>query len=156
RELAGEINALKSYGGQGAARLLEHEQSALLLERLQPGQALWQTWSEERDDEHTLIAAQLMQTLWRPARKEFTTTEEWLVALRKYKEQPNQPLPKNLVDKAIHLSGDLEKQIDNAVLLHGDLHHGNILSHQNTYKAIDPKGVIGDKAFEAGTWIRNP
>jgi len=156
KDLAQEARALQAFDGRGVARLLMHEDGALLLEHLDPGDSLWQTWTEKEDDEHTAIAAHLTQTLWRPAADGFPTTQHWFTALEKYQEQPNQPLPKLLIDKAIELSRDLDSQLTETVLLHGDLHHGNILSHNNEYKAIDPKGVIGDKAFEAGTWIRNP
>jgi streptomycin 6-kinase len=42
------------------------------------------------------------------------------------------------------------------VLLHGDLHHDNILSHGLVWKAIDPHGYIGDPVFEVGPMIYNP
>lgn len=34
------------------------------------------------------------------------------------------------------------------VFLHGDLHHDNILKNDGQWLAIDPKGIIGDPAFE--------
>ena len=43
------------------------------------------------------------------------------------------------------------------VLLHGDLHHGNILAaERQPWLALDPKGVIGEPAYEVGAWLRNP
>ena len=42
-------------------------------------------------------------------------------------------------------------------LLHGDLHAGNILlDSQRGWVAIDPKGVVGELAYEVGAAIRNP
>jgi streptomycin 6-kinase len=41
-------------------------------------------------------------------------------------------------------------------LLHGDLHHGNILFNGEKWVAIDPKGVIGEIDYEVGAFIRNP
>jgi streptomycin 6-kinase len=42
-------------------------------------------------------------------------------------------------------------------LLHGDLHHDNILLDSNRgWVAIDPKGVIGELEYEAGAALRNP
>lgn len=42
-------------------------------------------------------------------------------------------------------------------LLHGDLHHENILlDAERGWLAIDPKGVIGELEFELGAWLRNP
>ena len=40
-------------------------------------------------------------------------------------------------------------------VLHGDLHHENILLDGDTYKAIDPHGRIGKKILEVGTFIEN-
>jgi streptomycin 6-kinase len=43
------------------------------------------------------------------------------------------------------------------VLLHGDLHHGNILTAQREpWLALDPKGVVGEAAYEVGAFLRNP
>jgi streptomycin 6-kinase len=40
--------------------------------------------------------------------------------------------------------------------LHGDLHHDNILSSPRGWLAIDPKGVLGDPAYEPANAFRNP
>ena len=43
------------------------------------------------------------------------------------------------------------------VLLHGDLHHWNILSAtREPWLAIDPKGVIGEREYDVGAFMRNP
>ena len=40
---------------------------------------------------------------------------------------------------------------------HGDLHHENILrAERGQWLAIDPKGVLGEPAYEAGALLRNP
>ncbi|MFN8769599.1 MAG: aminoglycoside phosphotransferase family protein [Neisseriaceae bacterium] len=42
-------------------------------------------------------------------------------------------------------------------LLHGDLHHENILySNSGDWISIDPKGVVGNIAYETGAFMRNP
>jgi len=39
----------------------------------------------------------------------------------------------------------------------GDLHHDNILEDERRgWLAIDPKGVVGETAFETGALLRNP
>lgn len=40
--------------------------------------------------------------------------------------------------------------------LHGDLHHENIVLGPRGWLAIDPKGVIGDPAFDAANMFYNP
>lgn len=43
------------------------------------------------------------------------------------------------------------------MVLHGDLHHDNILRcERQQWLAIDPKGVIGEPAYEVGAFLRNP
>jgi streptomycin 6-kinase len=42
------------------------------------------------------------------------------------------------------------------VLLHGDLHHDNILTAtRQTWLAIDPKGIVGEPAYETGPLLLN-
>ena len=66
------------------------------------------------------------------------------------------PLPPRLVTEAQRLYVDLLASSAPAVLLHGDLHHGNILRHGEDWVAIDPKGVIGEPAYECGPLLFNP
>ncbi|MBL0371357.1 phosphotransferase [Rhizobium sp. KVB221] len=41
--------------------------------------------------------------------------------------------------------------------LHGDLHHGNVISADETHwLAIDPKGLVGDPAYDAANIFGNP
>jgi streptomycin 6-kinase len=42
------------------------------------------------------------------------------------------------------------------LLIHGDLHHFNILLSQRGWLAIDPKGVIGPPGYECGPLLINP
>jgi streptomycin 6-kinase len=42
-------------------------------------------------------------------------------------------------------------------LLHGDLHHFNILRAQREpWLSIDPKGLVGDPCFDVCQFLRNP
>ncbi|OYX00148.1 MAG: hypothetical protein B7Z15_20540, partial [Rhizobiales bacterium 32-66-8] len=43
-----------------------------------------------------------------------------------------------------------------AVPLHGDLHHDNIMSSDRGWLAIDPKGLIGDPAYDVANVFINP
>ena len=49
---------------------------------------------------------------------------------------------------------DICKKYSRNLLLHGDLHHENILKNENGgYTVIDPKGVIGDPVFDLSRFI---
>lgn len=50
---------------------------------------------------------------------------------------------------------NIEKLNLDKYILHGDLHHTNIILNNNQYKAIDPHGVIGEKILEVGCFILN-
>ena len=50
----------------------------------------------------------------------------------------------------------IERTATRTVVLHGDLHHENILSDEERgWVGIDPKGVIGEPAYEVGALLRN-
>jgi streptomycin 6-kinase len=61
------------------------------------------------------------------------------------------------VDTAERLFAELLASQAEPVLLHGDLHHFNILAaERQPWLALDPKGVVGEPAYEVGALLRNP
>jgi streptomycin 6-kinase len=162
-ELHCEIEALRFYDGQGMVRLLraEPEQGIMLLERLQPGTPLIPLALGD-DEAATRRAARLMQQLWRPAPGGdiFPTVAEWGLGFERLRAEFNGrtgPFPAKLVDTAEQLFAGLLASADAPVLLHGDLHHENILqAKRRPWLAIDPKGVVGEPAYEVGALLRNP
>ena len=169
RELLTEIEALVRFEGQGCVGLLaaDREQGALLLERLQPGMPL----SALKDDaQATSIAAGVMRRLWRPLGPEhpFPSVANWAAGLGRLRKRfggTSGPLPETLVSRAECLYCELLDSMDEPVLLHGDLHHENILAvdggpsrevGRRAWLAIDPKGLAGEPAYETGALLRNP
>ena len=157
-ELTREIAALRLYDGDGICRLVEADETvgALLLERLHPGVSLWTTADDEGA---TRIAAELMQHLWQPVTEphNFRSLRSWAKELYDYPRQLEGPLPRSFVDKAIALFDQLLQTPETPVLLHADLHHGNILSaNRAPYLAIDPKGIVGPRGYDVATFMRNP
>lgn len=160
RELRTEIEALRLYDGRGCVRLLDADpdQGILLLERLVPGEMLT-TMTD--DDEATRIAALAMKTLWRPlpAEHSFPSVADWAAGLAELREEfggGTGPFEERLVETAVSLFNDLLSSSSEPVLLHGDLHHYNILSSGGDWRVIDPKGVAGEPAYEVGALLRNP
>jgi streptomycin 6-kinase len=67
------------------------------------------------------------------------------------------PIPARLADRAERIFAELLQSQASPVLLHGDLHHDNILSGPDgSWRAIDPKGVTGEPIYELGAFLRNP
>jgi streptomycin 6-kinase len=157
-ELFGEIAALRYFDGEGSVRLLDavSDQGVMLLERLLPGTPL----SNVEDDEQvTQIAAGVMQTLWIPAPAgcSFATVERWASGLQRLRacfDGGYGPFPPRLVDKAEGLFAELVGSDGAPSLINGDMHPGNILrSERSPWLAIDPKGVVGDRPFDAATFV---
>lgn len=160
RELTSEMAALRLFGGTGAVRLLnaDDDQFMFLLERLQPGEMLS---ALENDDQATHIAADVMLCLWRPAPESnvFIKLTDWFADLEKLRSTFNDgtgPFPEKVIAEAEELLPRLFAESSPPMLIHGDLHHFNILSSGDDWLAIDPKGVIGHPEYEIGPLLINP
>ncbi|MBM4212078.1 MAG: streptomycin phosphotransferase, partial [Gammaproteobacteria bacterium] len=77
--------------------------------------------------------------------------KDWLKALDK-----DWNIPNHYLQIARQLRDQLLKTAALDVLLHGDLHHDNILLNGDNWLVIDPKGVIGEPAYQVAAFIRNP
>jgi len=161
KEFRTEAEALRLFEGRGAARLLQLDLDggAMLLERCEPGVPLS---TVEDDVEATSIAADVMKRLWRPVPDDhsFPLVSDWaqgLARLRRRFGGGTGPLPAPLVEEAEALFEELLASQAEPVLLHGDLHHFNILAaRRRPWLAIDPKGVVGEPAYDVGALLHNP
>ncbi|MFC3381805.1 aminoglycoside phosphotransferase family protein [Couchioplanes azureus] len=160
--LAAEATALDFFAGRGAARLLARDDArgALLIERLEPGTTL-RGLVRHHDDRATAVLADLMRRLHRPAppglalKDLAARTADFAAHLDRF--PGDAPLPRDLVIQAMHRYGDLCASAGSRVVLHGDLHHENVLAAgREPWLAIDPHGVVGDPAAEIGPVLYNP
>lgn len=152
-----EAAALQAFGGQGCVKLLAHDDAhgALLVEWLIPGTTL-STYFPAREKESVKIASNIIEQMHHirePDLTKFPTVESWLLTLDK-----SWDIPQKQLNKARLLRDQLLATAANPILLHGDLHHDNILFDQarNSWCAIDPKGVVGESVYDLGTFVRNP
>jgi streptomycin 6-kinase len=160
-EFRAGIEFLRLCEGQGAVRPLEAdaERGMLLMERALPGEPLARL---EDDDAATAIAAEVMRELWRPAPAphSFPTVARWLRAFARVRAKydgTSGPLPEALLARAEALGDELLASAPYERLLHGDLHHDNIVSaRREPWLVIDPKGLVGDPGYETGPFLSNP
>jgi streptomycin 6-kinase len=160
-ELLTEIAALRHYNGRGSVQLLDADPDwgVMLLERIRPGTPLATLTDDERA---TAIAAEVMQQLWQPPPPDpiFPSVHKWaagMLRLRAHFNGGTGPLPTQLVEQAETLFAELLSSMAEPVLLHGDLHHWNIIAAQRQpWLALDPKGIVGEPAYEVGAFLRNP
>lgn len=159
-ELFTEMAALHLYAGQGAVRLLDTDLNlgAILMQRVQPGTMLW---SLGDNDEETRIAAEVMRQIPQPvpADHTFPLFSEWVERafwLTRTTWDPQERMPRRLIMAAEVAFSEIERTKTTDVVLHGDLHHENIVFDQQAgWLAIDPKGVIGAPCLEVGRFLHN-
>ncbi|MEM7334263.1 MAG: aminoglycoside phosphotransferase family protein [Chloroflexota bacterium] len=160
RELFTEMDTLQIYEGNGMVRMLsaDRENAAFLIDRISPGLELSDL---KDDDEATRVVCRIIKALRRtaPTQHNFPSLADWAKVFGRYRAEfgSDGPLGLEDVNLAEHYFEQLNASSNDAVLLHGDLHHFNILqSENNEWVAIDPKGVIGDYAFETARFLHNP
>jgi streptomycin 6-kinase len=143
------------WNGNGAARIFAHAGDALLMGRLDGDGALAAMSRRGADDEASLIicdtvaALHACHTMPRP---ETVPLSEWFEALPRAADRHG-GLFATAAATASALLGDQR----DVVVLHGDIHHGNILcSTERGWVAIDPKGLLGERGFDFANLFCNP
>lgn len=158
-----EPDAFAVWEGRGAVRLYERDDArfAMLLERVGRvgvGAEAGSLADVDDIDEAVTAAGRLARRLAVPAPaglpRMSSLVAEWECELRDEDRELGSPLPARVVAAAIgtvrELGGD---QPD--TLVHGDLHFTNVLrSEREPWLAIDPKGYVGDPAYDSITLLR--
>jgi streptomycin 6-kinase len=147
---AAALMALKNFG---VVQVFSENAGLLLLECATPGVSL-KSYFPANDNEAINITANVIKRLHKatiPSAYTFPHIKDWLTALDSELNIPAQTL-----QRAREVRDQLLKTAGSDVLLHGDLHHDNILQNSDDWVVIDPKGVIGDSAYEVAAFIRNP
>lgn len=153
----GEV--LDSFDGRGIVQAYEYVEGAVLLERLRPGTSLASVALDGRDDEATEILAEVVQRMSHPREslKHLVTVQDWGVGFQRYLASGDHQIRDTLVEQGQSLYSELCKSQSDTRLLHGDLHHYNVLFDSDRgWLAIDPKGVLGELEYEIGASLRNP
>ena len=156
-----EADALDFWQGVGAIRLLAHDRRrrALLLERCLPGTTLWELRDEE---EANRIACAVLRRLWRapPADHVFrplaSEALRWADDLPREWALMGEPFERRLIERAVGAVRELVPTQGELVVVHQDFHGGNILrAEREPWLAIDPKPLVGERAFDAASLLRD-
>lgn len=157
-ELLSEYNTLVAMAGKYCCKVYDYnnEYGLLLLENIIPGQRL-------REEQDALTRINEFIIVFKNIHKTDVTIffdKSYLDWLRDASEfclnfNINSSLTLD-VKRAFNIGTKLFKKYKDRVLLHGDLHHDNILKNNfGEYSIIDPKGVIGPKIFDLPRFILN-
>jgi streptomycin 6-kinase len=153
RESEHEAEALAGWGGAGAVRLLAHdpERGALLLERCRPGTPL----SEVEAGTALETLAGLVSRLAEPASPPFRALVDeaaWWMSFLPERWARSEP---ELLSAAMDVLASLSRTQREQVLVHQDLHAGNVLrAEREPWLVIDPKPLAGELEFALAPIIR--
>lgn len=143
------------WNGHGSARVIEEAPGAVLMERLTGSRSLYELAIEGEDDR---AVETLIEVAHQLHSYEATSPPPSLTSL----EELFAPLLASHADDEIVRSGrtianDLLATRTSSIPLHGDLHHRNVLdAGDGRWLAIDPKGILGEPAYDFANLFRNP
>jgi len=157
-ESANEYHILEEYKGTRFCNVYEADISngILLIERITPGTQLR---AEPDLDKRLGLFSELYHGLHiKPINKAiYPTYLDWVSRITDYMRECEEY--EALYKKMAHaekICRSLCEKYTGEMLLHGDLHHDNILlDNYNRYRIIDPKGVVGDSVFDIPRFILN-
>ncbi|ASN03872.1 aminoglycoside phosphotransferase family protein [Virgibacillus necropolis] len=154
-----EVRTVHLYNGEGCAKLLkaDSENGAILLDQLVPG-----TMLSEVEDESIVIRhyIKVWEAIRRPLPEgnSMPMISDWVTSITRYRasdQNGDSPISESILDLAERFFHELIETAE-PELLHGDLHHENILySERHGWMAIDPKGVGGDPYFDLISFLFN-
>lgn len=148
-----EYKALKHFNGHGAIQVIDinHDYNAILLEQAVPGDLLKDHYPKNIKETINIYSSVVKELATRPLsnKSDFIHVSHWLKAIDRITDSR---VEHPFIDKAQELRERLLDTTRREYVCHGDLHLENIIHHQSTWLAIDPKGVIGEMAFEAAAF----
>ncbi len=138
------------------APVLMHDPEALLMERALGQKSLIQMAKNNQDDKATEIICVVVQKLHsiktQSSPPSLTPLSDYFRALGPAASQHG-----GLFIQAHKTAQDLLNNPINSVILHGDIHHGNILDFDDQgWLAIDPKSLMGESYFDFANLFCNP
>jgi streptomycin 6-kinase len=143
------------WSGDGAAKVLARDGDAILLERAEGDRSLAAFARQGRDDEACRIICDAVAKLHAQRGEPpegLVPLEEWFCEL-----EPAAAKHGGILIKAVAASRHLLESPRDKVVLHGDIHHDNILDFEaRGWLAIDPKGLFGERGFDYANIFPNP
>ena len=175
-QLKSEYHMLAKLNGNHSCKVyaFDEDKGQLLEERILPGNKLREEASLEKRLEafvevfqaiHISVVedSEVRTAENKLLRRGTPTYLDWLEGACKYLEKSCRDIESETSDKwqeratkALSIGNELFEKYPDRVLLHGDLHHDNLLMREEgDYVFVDPKGVVGPEIFELPRFILN-
>ncbi len=145
---------MRWWDGIGAARVYAHDSEAVLLERAMGRRSLLAMAMDDADDMATRIICSTVAKLHAPREQ----PKPQLIPLTRWFRDlaPAAEVHGGVLAQCNLIAGTLLADQNDSVVLHGDIHHSNILDfEQHGWLAIDPKGLIGERGFDYANIFAN-
>ncbi|RZU66343.1 streptomycin 6-kinase [Microterricola gilva] len=146
------------WDGRGAAGVYRHDEDAVLLERARGRRSLaaMSLGPSAADDDHALrLLCRSVAVLHVPRPSPPPTLvplDSWFGELFEHADDLG-----GSYLRGADLAAELLDEQAEAVPLHGDIHHGNVLDFDHRgWLAIDPKGLLGAAEFDYANMLCNP
>jgi streptomycin 6-kinase len=143
------------WRGDGAARVYAHDGDGLLMERAEGQRSLLHMAQHGEDDEASRIICTAVARLHLPRSSPLpplASMKHWFRSL-----PPAAASHGGLLRQSLASAEYLLATPQDIVVLHGDVHHNNILDFaERGWLAIDPKQVTGERTFDYANLICNP
>lgn len=146
------------YGGQGAATVFDAVGGVVFMEWLD-GPTLGEAARAGRDEEAAIALLGVVKLLHGAREADPPPLLPLRARYRALFEMPASRWPamsKDLLARAVGVAHRLFDKPAASLPLHGDIHHDNIISSSRGWLAIDPKGLLGDPAYEVANSFLNP
>jgi streptomycin 6-kinase len=147
-----EKTALTALADFDAVPVLAYQDRTLLLKKLSPAISL-KTYLPDRQAQALKIACEVTHKLHQaplPQNIKLPSIEERFALLDK-----DWPIPQDYLKLARQFRDHIFNAYQTRKVLHGDLHHDNILQDGDDWKIIDPHGVIGFPINEVWAFIQD-
>lgn len=143
------------WDGRGAARILAHDDDALLMARARDGTSLADLARSGHDDQATRIicaAAARLHAIGSTPSFDLVPLAEWFEPLPSMAEAHG-----GVLHDSVAAASELLRTQRDIVALHGDIHHGNVLDFgPRGWLVIDPKGLLGERGYDYANLFCNP
>lgn len=135
---------------------LDKKNNAYLMEKFEPGTSLKHFVKEGHDEKATRIIAQVILDLQSAdtlhQKMNYQHISEHISAFAFLRGH----LDTHVIEHAESIFKELCADCSHDIILHGDLHHDNILQSGTSWCVIDPHGYIGNPCAEIGPMVFNP
>lgn len=145
------------WNGHGAAQVFAHDDNAVLLERAEGAKSLIEMTHRGKDEEATRIICRVTKQLHEyesaQAAPNLVPLTRWFRSLLQKSGDTDYIFAASVKTAQKLLANPQLPE----VILHGDIHHANILDfEQRGWQAIDPKGLRGERGFDYANIFCNP